>query len=200
MKITSIKQQVKAKDRYSIFVEGKYALGLSSSELLSKGIVVGQDLDSGQLATLKKAAVVDGVYGLALRYVTMRPRSSWEMETYLKRKQASPEIVASIMKRLQGLGLIDDLSFGQAWVSNRRLLKSVSKRRLVLELKQKHVSDDIISQVLDSDEANDLSVLRELVAKKSKLYTDSNKLIGYLARQGFSYDDIKSVLGEELSN
>ena len=44
MKITSIKQQVKRADRYSIYVDDKYSFSLSEQELLSIKIKVGQEV------------------------------------------------------------------------------------------------------------------------------------------------------------
>ncbi|HEX5455917.1 MAG TPA: RecX family transcriptional regulator, partial [Candidatus Saccharimonadales bacterium] len=82
---------------------------------------------------------------------------------------------------------------------NRRLLKPTSRRKLVLELRQKRISDEIISAVMDSEPADEREVLKELIAKKSgqTRYQDKQKLMQYLARQGFNYSDIKSALSEE---
>ncbi|MBI3624310.1 hypothetical protein HY218_01620, partial [Candidatus Saccharibacteria bacterium] len=44
MKITSIRQQTKRADRYSIFVDGKYAFSLSEGELITSGVHTGQEL------------------------------------------------------------------------------------------------------------------------------------------------------------
>jgi SOS response regulatory protein OraA/RecX len=65
-----------------------------------------------------------------------------------------------------------------------------------LELKQKHINEDIIREVLDEDETDERDQLRTLVAKKRSRYPDDQKLMQYLARQGFGFDDIKSVLRE----
>ena len=62
MQITAIKQQVKRTDRYSIYVDGKYAFSLSESGLISGGLVSGQELDAGELKRIKKAAGLDKAY------------------------------------------------------------------------------------------------------------------------------------------
>ena len=118
------------------------------------------------------------------------------METYLRRKGIDEPVAEQICGRLRTAGLLDDAAFAKAWVSTRRLLRSASKRRLQLELKQKHVPERIIEETLRGDEADDLSALRELAAKKRRRYPDQLKLMQYLARQGFGYDDIKAVLRE----
>lgn len=198
MKITAIKQQVKRADRYSIYVDEKYAFSLSEGELLSQGLASGQELDKLRLKELKETSANDKAYGNALRYAVMRPRSLWEMRTYLQRKQVEEPVAQQITERLQRNGLLDDLGFARAWVANRRLLKSTSKRRLVLELKQKHVPEDVINEAMKEDTASERDILRELVEKRRARYADKAKFMQYLARQGFSYDDIKTVLEEQI--
>lgn len=197
MTITAIKQQVKRADRYSVFVDGKYAFSLSETALLDMRLASGMEFDAERLAELKKASGDDKAYGNALRYVAMRPRSIWELQTYLRRKEVEEPVAQGIIERLEGVGLLDDVAFARAWVANRRLLKATSVRKLQLELKQKRISEQIISQVLAEDETDERDALRQLVAKKRTKYKDDIKLMQYLARQGFRYDDITSVIRDE---
>jgi regulatory protein len=115
----------------------------------------------------------------------------------LQRKEVDKEAAAEIIRRLRDLRLLSDLDFARSWVANRRVLKSTSKRRLRLELMQKHVSDEVIAQVLAEDTTDERQALRDLVEKKRRRYHDPQKFMRYLAGQGFSYDDIKSVIEEE---
>lgn len=202
MKITAIKQQEKLKGRYSIFVDEKYAFSLSDTALLDSKLFVGQELNEQELKEYKELSADDKIYGLVLRYLAIRPRSQWEIETYLQRKHSSPPLQEKLLNKLSNSGLVNDESFTRAWVDNRRLLKPVSKRRLQLELKQKHVSNEIIEQVLAEDETDERTVLRELIVRKRKQtkYQDTEKLMAYLARQGFHYGDIKDVLDEVTEN
>lgn len=196
MRITAIKQQAKRTDRYSVFVDGRYAFSLSEAGLIGSRLSSGQELDAAGLKDFKKAAGLDKAYYNALRYVVLRPRSQWELELYLKRKEADPDTAAEVIRRLKQANLLNDLEFARSWVANRRLLKSASKRRLRLELLQKRVPEDIVNEVLAEDKADERQVLKELVEKKRRRYPDRLKLMRYLASQGFQYDDIKSVLDE----
>lgn len=196
MKITDIKQQVKRKDRYSIFIDGKYSFALSESKLLELGLVVGQEFDKTQLELTKDEAELDkGVYRV-MDLISRRPRSKWEITDYLKRKAYKSAEIEKILNILDGKGYIDDKDFARRWVESRRLLKSTSKRKLSLELRQKRVSDETISEVIANDETNDLDVLKELIIKKRQQtrYKDREKLMAYLMRQGFNYGDVKDAI------
>lgn len=196
MIITAIKQQVKRAGRYSVFVDGAYAFSLSDAGLLESRLVSGQEVNAAELRQLKKAAGMDTAYGNALRYAALRPRSEWELRDYLRRKGLDEPAAQQIIERLQGLGMVDDVAFARSWIASRRLLKAASKRQLRLELRQKHVPADVIEQVIGEDQTNDQESIKKLIEKKRKRYPDEQKLIQYLARQGFGYDDIKSALQE----
>lgn len=199
MKITAIKQQERLKGRYSIYVDDKYAFSLSADALLAEKLHQGQEIDAGQLKAYKKLSQDDKAYNLALAYVARRLRSEWELGDYFRRKGYDKALSTQILEKLQALGLVDDEKFAQAWVNDRRLLKSVSKRRLTQELRQKRIADGIIADVLAADETDERQVLRGLVERKRQQsrYKDDLKLMQYLARQGFGYDDIKAVLNED---
>jgi regulatory protein len=196
MKITAIKQQVKRADRYSIYGDGKYLFSFSENELLSSGIKIGQELDESNLNELKGKAVLDKAYDRSLNLISHRLRSEWELRDYLKRKDYDEDVQEATVSRLRDRGYINDAEFARRWVENRRLLKATSKRRLAQELRQKRISDEIINQTLEADETDELEVLKDLVDRKRKQtkYQDDLKLMQYLARQGFSYDLIKTAL------
>jgi regulatory protein len=198
MKITGLKQQVSQSSRYSVYVDGKFSFGLSANAVLDSKIIVGEELDDTRFKELKTLSANDKAYGNALRYVTMRQHSEWEVTTYLQRKSVDRELAADIIARLKGLRLLDDLSFARAWVANRRLLKATNKRRLAQELRQKRVSSSIVDIVLAEDDTDESAVLRELVARKRKIprYRDNLKLMQYLSRQGYSYDAVKAALAD----
>jgi len=198
MKLTRIVQQEKQKDRYSIFVDGKYSFSLSENALLDAGLAVGQELSQEDVKHWKQASADDKVMGSALRYAAMRLRSVWEMEQYLKRKNASPALAEKILNKLININLLNDEAFAKAWVANRRLLRPTSKRKLQQELKAKRVPEEVINITLAEDEVvNDRTALREMIAKKrnlSRYKANPMKLMQYLARQGFNYDDIKQAM------
>lgn len=196
MKITDIKQQVKRVDRYSIYVDGKYAFPLGESELLNIGLRIGQEFTDLELEQLKQKAVIDKGFDRALNLIMRRPRSEWELRDYLKRKDYDETCTGSVLVRLKERGYVDDADFAGRWVESRRLLKNTSKRRLHQELKQKRVPDEIINEVIENDDTDEREVLRELVEKKRKQtkYQDKTKLMQYLSRQGYNYGDIKEAM------
>ena len=196
MKITKITQQVKRADRYSIFVDEKYSFSLSEAALLESKLHSGQELTREQVGEYKKLSADDKLYNQTLRYVAMRPRTAWEIESYLERKGGSPSLTEQILNKLTDIGLIDDEKYAKAFVADRRLLRPTSRRKLIAELKKKRISNEYIEQAVGSEKEDEQASLAEVIAKKRRQpkYQDDLKLMQYLARQGFNYDDIKSAL------
>lgn len=196
MKITAIKSQVKREGRYSIFVDDKYAFSLSAEGLLDAHLVTGQELSQVDVTDYKRLSQEDKAYNLALAYVARRMRSEGELRDYFRRKQYAPELAEQLLIKLRRLRFVDDAEFARRWVENRRRLKATSTKKLRLELRQKKVNSEVVQTVLAEDETDEHQLLRDLVEKKRRItrYQDDQKLMMYLARQGFTYDDIKAAL------
>ena len=199
MKITAIKAQVKREGRYSIFVDDKYAFSLSAEGLPDAHLVTGQELSQVDVTDYKRLSQEDKAYNLALAYVARRMRSEGELHDYFRRKQYAPELAEQLLAKLRRLHFVDDVEFAKRWVENRRRLKATSTKKLRLELRQKRVNSDVIQAVLTEDETDEHQLLRDLVEKKRRIsrYQDDQKLMMYLARQGFTYDDIKAALARD---
>ena len=196
MKITAIKAQLRSPDRVSVHVDGKYALSLTQAQLLEQKIFAGKEIDEPRLRELKRESDYGKLLERAINYIMIRPRSVREVRDYLWRKKAEPDISASIVARLETRGYLGDDAFAKSWVRARQLTKPVSKRRLVAELRQKGVANELIEQTLHTETYDEQAALSELVAKKRKQarYQDEQKLMAYLARQGFGYDAIRAAL------
>jgi len=146
----------------------------------------------------------------------MRPHSKKEVRDYLWRKTretkyksrqtgeirsragVSQEIADRVFDRLVEKGYLDDEKFTRFWIENRNQTKGSSLRKLTNELRVKGVESSIIDQVLAESSRNDSDEIAKIIAKKRSKYPDEQKLIAYLARQGFSYDEIKTALADEV--
>ncbi len=196
MKITNIKKQEKLKDRYSIYVDGKYSFSLSEWQFNKHKFLVNQSISREDVDSLVKESQFGKLYELTIKWLALRPRSEFEINDYLKKKSDNASLRRDIREKLKEINQIDDLGFARAWVASRRSLKKASILRLKQELRQKKVDNDIISLVVEEDETTDTQTLESVVEKKRKQtrYQDDQKLMAYLARQGFRYEDIKKAL------
>lgn len=216
MKITGLTTQQKDPNRINVMVDGKFRFSLDIFQLADLGIKVGKDYDEKELIELETESQFGKLYGRALEYCLMRPHSSREVRDYLYRKTFSKKykskrtgelkerpgvskaVTERVFTRLVDKGYIDDEKFARFWVENRNQRKGISSRKLRAELAVKGISNDIVERQLAKGERNDGDELQKIITKKRRQYPDDQKFMQYLARQGFSYDDIKNALnGEE---
>ena len=211
MKITGISAQLKNPNRVNVSVDGKYRFSLDILQMIEHGVKLGKEYTNAQLAELEGESTYGKLYTKSLEYCMIRPHSAREMKDYLWRKTratkyksrtgevkeregVSQDVADRVYGRLVEKGYIDDEKFARWWVENRNLRKGTSRRKLQMELQQKGVPSPTIVTVLDDSPREDTSELAKIIAKKRSKYPDDQKLIQYLARHGFNYDDIKSAL------
>lgn len=207
MKITAVTVQKKDKNRVSVMVDGVYRFSLDVFQYGALGIRVGQEYTDKELAALETESQFGKLYARALEYCLMRPRSSKEMRDYLYKKTrdsrmttgevkkgVSPDITARVFDRLVEKGYINDEKFTRYWVENRSLTKGTSRRKLVAELHSKGIEQSLIDRMVSDSSRSDDTELEKIIAKKRARYPDERKLMQYLARAGFDYDDIKQAL------
>ncbi|MNH58557.1 Regulatory protein RecX [compost metagenome] len=210
MQVTAITAQQKDKNRVNVMVDGKYRFSLDLFQYADLGLKVGQEYTDEELTALEQESVFGKVYVRALEYCLMRPHSAREVRDYLYRKTRDtrtktgdikkgvpPEVTSRVFDRLVEKGYIDDEKFTRYWVENRSLTKGASRRKLQAELRAKGVESGIIEQFLSETDRSDTNELLKVIAKKRARYPDKQKLMQYLARQGFSYDDISAALNEQ---
>lgn len=212
MKITSLSVQARDKNRVNVSVDGAYRFSLDITQVADLGLKIGKEYSEDELTELEQESQFGKLYTRTLEYVLTRPRSKREVRDYLYRKtratkyksRATGEIkdregvsialTERVFDRLEQKNYLNDESFARFWVENRNLSKGVSQRKLSAELSAKGVERGLIDKVLEETERDDGSELQKIIAKKAKRYDDPQKLMAYLARLGFSYDDIKEAL------
>lgn len=195
VKITNLKAQIKNPARVSVYVDGEYSFSLNQDQLLELKVRVGQPLEAQQLLQFKNASLFGKAYERALNYLMIRPRSTKEVKDYLQRKKVEPTDIRAIVDKLKSRNYLDDTDFARAWVQSRLLAKKTSLRKLKLELKQKGIDNKTTNSTLEN--YDEKSVLRNIIAKKQKISRYKNnpqKLVQYLIRQGFDYNEIRRCI------
>jgi len=138
----------------------------------------------------------------AIRLLSVRPHAEKELLFKLIRRQVHPAAAAAAIAECKRLGYLNDeqLAGDTASLMSDR---GYGPRRIRLGLRQKGIDGELISSALDNEELDHLTSAREAAAYKLRLLsreTDSrkkrDKLYRFLLGRGFSFDDIKTVVGE----
>ena len=140
---------------------------------------------------------------IALRKLTGQARTRHELDQALQKKNVPDEVAATVLDRLEEVGLVDDEAFAHEWVESRQRRRHLSRSALRRELQLKGVDRDQADAALATVGIDaELAAARALVAKKQGATRGLDPLVrrrrltGALARRGFGSGIIATVLGE----
>jgi regulatory protein len=207
--VTAIGSQKKKKDRFNIYINGKFRFGLDAETVVKSGLKVGQDVSKKEIEKLVLENEANKLMEKALRFLSFRPRSEREIRNHLKSKpphssffihHSPDEVINNVLDRLERLGYVDDFKFSQWWVEQRQTHKPSGQRLIRNELYQKGIDKKIIDQVLPDDEESEIERALKAAEKKLRSYEKldrwkfKQKMGQYLARRGFEWEVIKETI------
>ncbi len=203
MLITAITPQKKRKDRFNIFVDGKYSFALDAETLLKHNLKKNLEVTPEFIQKLIKDSEFAKWYNQALMLISRRPRSIKEISDYLVRKEIGEQIVTMIVEKLANKNFLNDEDFARWFVEQRLAFRPKGKRMLQLELRQKGIDNEIIEKVLGEAVTSKSEFKQALTIACKKVRPGSvfdldlkKKLYGFLGRRGFSWDTIEAVWRE----
>jgi regulatory protein len=194
--VTGIEIQKRNQERVNVYIDGDYSFSLSLIE--AARLHKGQQLSDPEMAALRAEDTVQKAVDSAARFLSYRPRSLEEVRRNLAEKELPPVVIEAAISRLTAMGYLDDEAFARYWVQYRGEFKPLSPRALRVELRQKGISDAIITEVLGELDADDLAYQAGLAqARKLRRPTPElfrKKISALLQRRGFSYSIIHEVV------
>ena len=194
-KITAIEPQARHANRFNLYIDNAFALGLS--DLVAARLRVGQTLSDEELKQLQDAEDFETAYEKALRFLEPRPRSSTEVKQQLVKKKIAPAVIERVIVRLTTAGLLDDEAFAKYWVENREQFKPRAGRALRFELRRKGLSNDAITEAIGAIDESESAYRAGLT--RAKRWSDLDrrafldKLTAFLVRRGFGYSVAKDA-------
>jgi regulatory protein len=195
-KITALRYQKKNRRRVNVYLDGDYAFAVQ--EIIAGTLCVGQELSEEQVAELQGRDLAEAAYERVLNYLSYRPRSRAEVQSYLKRRRVPEELIPALLERLENVALLDDDAFARYWVENRESFRPRGLRSLRYELRGKGVADSTVSKVLteldESESAYRAAEPRARRLEQVDYATFRRRLDGFLQRRGFNYDVVKEVV------
>jgi len=136
---------------------------------------------------------------VAMNLLAMREHSAKELRVKLTKKCDQPEIILSVVAKLQSDGLQSDNRFAEAF-TNMRLRQGKGAQIIRLELKEKGINDEIINQCManisQDTNWNQLALKayqKKFGAKPVLDLKEKSKRIRFLVARGFSADNIHYV-------
>ena len=205
-RITSIRAQSKAPDRVSIYIDGRFAVGIHRDVLLEFDVRKGGELDlETQRAMLRRDAAFRA-RSAAFRYLSHRDRTVAEMRHRLERARFEADVVEEVVEHLRAAGYVDDRSYARTYAETRFSTSGYGPVRVRADLLRRGVSPEEAESAVEHVFAEHDRVLeraRQLGRKRwQRLQGERDqlkrrkKVFDYLARRGFSYEVALEVVDD----
>ncbi|HVP58218.1 MAG TPA: regulatory protein RecX [bacterium] len=143
----------------------------------------------------------------ALRLLRVRPRTEGELRRALILRAFSGQAVAGVLRDLAAQGMVDDRLFARLWVVERAG-KGIGRRRILSELKTKHVDEATALEEIEANYGSDDEIenARRVAANRARRMASlgrqklEQRVYGYLVRQGFSSDIAREATRHALGS
>ncbi|MBK0347410.1 RecX family transcriptional regulator [Aerococcaceae bacterium zg-ZJ1578] len=215
MKLTKIERQKKNAERYSLYIDGEFWLGVHESVLIQFGLYKSQDITTSTMQEIIASEYAQSVYLRGVHYLSYGLRTIKEMRDYLFEyvderakeevadlsEQRPDLVVESVVQRLIEQKYLDDLMYSQSYIRTHANLNYKGPTLLKHQLRQKGVTDAVIDEALQEYPPQQQLENAELIANKyiaSKTNYPPKKLVEKLREQlrkkGYEQGIIQSVL------
>lgn len=200
--ITKIEEQ-RNKKRFNIFVDDAFFCGLNKETAILFHLKVGKEVSEDDLKEACFQSEVKSAFEKATDILATRMHSKKEIFDKLCKKGFEQSVINKAIEKLEEYGYVDDFLFAKEYAEGTH---KYSKKIKEQKLKQKGISSDIVSEILQDYDQNDEFELCKVQAQKYAKNKDISskegvqKLYASLARKGFDFDIIKKACFEILSD
>lgn len=204
MTITKIEKQANNQKRYSIYIDEKFAFGVSEEDLIYFKLKENSDITEQRYNYIMEYVIYTKAKDKAYKFLGYKARSEKEVRDKLIKENYPQEIINRIIELFKHYNYINDENYTKTYINNRIKFKPRAKRMLKYELVQKGIDNDTIENIIDSSNIDETDIAISLLQKKLKNKKDieqkeKQKIYNYMLRRGFDYETINRAFKEVLN-
>lgn len=148
----------------------------------------------------------------ALRFLSLRMHSSFELYQKLLKKKFEKHLIRQVLQTLEENRLLNDKNFAERFCVEAFYHKKIGRNKIRMLLKQRGVAAPFIEEGLkqldQADESEDESPIELIAQKKLKQLRGRNldekklslKLTAFLVQRGYSFTEVRAVIKKILSS
>lgn len=203
--VTSITIQKRNKERYSIFVDEAFLLGVAESTLLKFRLSKGAEITTSLFRKLQREEGRFAVKSYFLKLLGNRAHARRELRTKALRKDYPDEVIENVLDELQDDNLIDDAAFAEKFAADKNKLNSWGPAKIRAHLLKKGIAHNVIQRSIEKTfENQDLhDTFLNLVLKRKRHFLREEdpfkrkkKIFDYLCQKGYRPANIHKYLDD----
>lgn len=201
MTVTNI--EAVTKTRYKVYVDEQFAFVLYKGELSRYHVAVGEEIPEEIYKEIYQEVIVKRAKLRALHLLNDMGRTEAQLRQKLKQSDYTEEVIEEAIRYVKSFGYVNDAEYARNFIINRKEKKS--RKELYLLLVQKGLNAELLDQVFEEsyDDNSSIEAIEAIMKKKrynpeTATNAETQKILAYLTRKGFQYEDIRQVL--QVSN
>lgn len=192
MKIDKIK---KTGNKYKIVFDDKTTLKTYDDVILNNGLLYNNQIDTDILNKLNIDTNYYDIYYKTINYITRKLRSEKEVNEFIDKNNVNAKDKKEVIRKLKEIGLINDLNFVKAYISDRINLSNDGPLKIRKSLLEHDISIDIIDENIDKI---DNELVKEKLSKMIRKKINNTKYSGYVLKQKVINDFVNLGYTKEL--
>lgn len=201
MTVTNI--EAVTKTRYKVYVDEQFTFVLYKGELSRYHVAVGEEIPEEIYKEIYQEVIVKRAKLRALHLLNDMGRTEAQLRQKLKQSDYTEEVIEEAIRYVKSFGYVNDAEYARNFIINRKEKKS--RKELYLLLVQKGLNAELLDQVFEEsyDDNSSIEAIEAIMKKKrynpeTATNAETQKILAYLTRKGFQYEDIRQVL--QVSN
>ena len=167
------------KTKFQVYIDEKFAFVLYKGELSRYRIVAEQEITEELYHKIKKEVILK--------------------RAKLRQSMYPEDVIDQATEYVRSFGYIGDSAYARRYIESRQ--QSKSRKEIYADLCRKGVAKDEIEAAMEEcyESTGEMEAVRTLLRKKrfdpeNATDAEKQKIYGYLARKGFSYETIRQVI------
>lgn len=197
--MTVTKTEAVTKAKYKVYIDGQFAFILYKGELSRYHIAEGARIDEEVCHKILTEVILKRAKRRALHLLNDMGRTEEQLKTRLRRDLYPEDIIDDTIDYVKSFGYINDAAYAQCFVETRKGKKS--RKEIYAQLCRKGLKDEEIEAAFeecygsgDAREAIETILRKKKYDPRKAGWEDTRKILGYLTRKGFGYEDIRQVI------
>ena len=180
-------------NKIKIYADGEFLFTVPAVIWYSSRFREGDEVSEEELAQLKATADCSAAFDSAMRMLSLRAHSEFELKQKLKQKFSS-EAVSFAVNKLMSLNLLDDEKFAFLYAEELSERKGFAPKRIIMELKNRGIDSITAENAVNSLDINKeigiIKVIEKYHLSESSTPKEKDRVIRRLLNMGYSFSDI----------
>lgn len=185
------------KNKTDLYLDGEFLFTVPSVIWYSSRFREGDDVAKEELLSLKEEGDSSMAFDSAMRMLSLRAHSKFELRVKLKMK--FPEAAVDLaVEKLFSLGLLDDEKFAFLLAEELYERKGFAPKRIILELKNRGINSETAQKAVNALDIDKkigiIKVIEKLKITESSTPKEKDRAIRRLLNMGYSYSEISDYI------